>query len=151
MSDSSKRSTNWGEITVLATGLNSEEKIKSAVVDLAAERFQIEIKGNPDFSNATTGYVFGREGDLERWVYVGRMEPLDSDKVQILTIGPGGSSEINEEDYYESDEETGEIPRDERGKPTSELLSVHDVIDDTEAWMADAVSAAIEAWRRWNS
>lgn len=42
---------NWGEITVL----NSEEKIKSAVVDLAAEPFQIEIKGNPEFSNATTG------------------------------------------------------------------------------------------------
>ena len=58
---------------------------------------------------------------LERWVYVGRMEPLESDKVQILTIGPGGS-EVNEEEYYESDTETGKVPRDDQGKPTSELL-----------------------------
>ncbi len=47
MSEEKTRYTNWGAITELATGLDSAEKIKSAILELAGERFEIEIKGNP--------------------------------------------------------------------------------------------------------
>ncbi len=153
MSDENTRYTNWGAITVLATGLKSVEDVKSAIHDLAQERFEIEIKGSPRFTNGTTGYVLSRDGELERWEYVGSMGPAENEQVQILEIGPGGNplDDEEEEGIYELDDETENVPRDENGRPTSDLLSVHEVNDDIEKWMADAVKTGIEAWERWNT
>jgi len=150
MSDEKTRYTNWGAITELATGLDNAEKIKSAIIDLSTERFEIEIKGNPRFTNATTGYVFNRDGELNRWKYVESMEPM-GEQVQILRIRPNECQldDETEENIFENDVTTDKVPRDENGRPTSELLSVHDVIDDIERYMKDAVAIALEAWEKW--
>lgn len=52
---------------------------------------------------------------------MGRKEPLESGKVQILTIGPGGSSEINEEAYYEQPRSHG-ISREYRHQNCKQLI-----------------------------
>lgn len=152
MSNEATRYTNWGAITVLATGLDSAEKIKSAIIDLAQERFEIQIKGNPRFNNATTGYVLSRDGELARWEYVGHMEPM-GDQIQIMTIGPDVADldGETEESYYEEDDASGRVPRNEEGRITSQLVSVHEVIDDVEVWMADAVEVGIDAWENWEN
>ncbi len=73
------------------------------------------------------------------------------DQVQILRIRPDEyqPDDEAEENLYELDESTDKVPRDEKGRPTSELLSVHDVIDDIELYMEDAVRIALEAWEKW--